>query len=83
MATLAPDLSRYSRVAVWLHRIPLPGSRTEDAHELWEKVHVTLAYTALALLALHAAGALKHHLDGRRHLSGGMAPWARRGEPRP
>jgi cytochrome b561 len=62
---------------------PLPVSRAEDAHDYWKKVHEVLAYTALALIALHLAGALKHHFGGHRHLIGRMAPWARRGEPRP
>jgi cytochrome b561 len=62
---------------------PLPVARGEDAHELWEEVHEILAYAALVLIALHVAGALKHHFDGHRHLIGRMAPWAWRGEPRP
>ena len=62
---------------------PLPVSRTEETHEFWEEVHEFLAYTALALIALHVAGALKHHFDGHRHLIGRMAPWAWRGQPRP
>jgi cytochrome b561 len=61
---------------------PLPVSREEDVHELFEEVHEYLAYAALALIALHVAGALKHHLGGHRHLIGRMAPWAWRGEPR-
>lgn len=56
---------------------PLPVSRAEEAHELWEKVHEVLAYAALVLIALHVAGALKHHLEGHRHLIGRMAPWLR------
>jgi cytochrome b561 len=62
---------------------PLPIGRTEEAHELWEKVHEILAYAALVLIALHVAGALKHHFDGHRHLFGRMAPWAWRGGSRP
>ena len=62
---------------------PLPVPRAEEAHEYWEKVHEILAYAALALIALHVAGALKHHLGGHRHLIGRMAPWAWRGESRP
>ena len=62
---------------------PLPVSRAEDAHELAEEVHELLAYVALALIALHVAGALKHHFDGHRHLIGRMAPWAGRGDRRP
>jgi len=62
---------------------PLPVSRSEDVHELFEEVHEYLAYVALALIALHVAGALKHHFDGHRHVIGRMAPWAWRGAPRP
>jgi cytochrome b561 len=68
---------------------PLPVSRAKDVHELFEETHELLAYAALALIALHVAGALKHHLEGHRHLIGRMAPWlsrtdpaARRGDPR-
>lgn len=56
---------------------PLPVSRADDVHELFEEVHELLAYAALALIALHVAGALKHHFDGHRHLIGRMAPWTR------
>lgn len=58
---------------------PLPVPRTEDAHELWEEIHALLAYLGLALIALHVAGALKHHFDGHRHMMGRMAPWVRVG----
>jgi cytochrome b561 len=61
---------------------PLPVPRTEDGHEFWEEVHELLAYAALALIALHVAGALKHHFDGHRHLIGRMAPWASRSDRR-
>ena len=44
----------------------LPVSRTEDVHEWFEEVHKWLAYAGLALIALHVAGALKHHFDGHR-----------------
>jgi cytochrome b561 len=56
---------------------PLPVSRAKDVHELFEEAHELLAYVALALIALHVAGALKHHFEGHRHLIGRMAPWAR------
>ena len=59
---------------------PLPVSRAEDTHELFEEVHEWLAYAGLGLIALHVAGALKHHLGGHRHLIERMAPWAWRGE---
>lgn len=59
---------------------PLPVSRADDVHELFEEIHELLAYSALALIALHVAGALKHHFDGHRHLIGRMAPWL--GRPR-
>ncbi|MEA3011447.1 MAG: hypothetical protein QOJ91_3139 [Sphingomonadales bacterium] len=62
---------------------PLPVSRGRDVHELFEQSHELLAYVALALIALHVAGALKHHLQGHRHLIGRMAPWASKGAGRP
>ena len=57
---------------------PLP-LRGEDAHELMEEVHELLGYAMIGLILLHVAGALKHHLQGHRHLIGRMAPWAYRG----
>jgi cytochrome b561 len=62
---------------------PLPVSRAEDVHDLFEEVHELLGYGVLVLLALHLAGALKHHLEGHRHLVGRMALWARPGDPAP
>ena len=59
---------------------PLPISREKDVHEAFEKVHELFGYAMLVLLALHVAGALKHHFQGHRHLIGRMAPWA--GRPR-
>ena len=58
---------------------PLPISRSKDVHELFEEIHELLAWGMLALLALHVAGALKHHLEGHRHAIGRMAPWLYRG----
>lgn len=60
---------------------PLPGPRGEDIHEFFEEVHELLAYGILVLLALHVAGALKHHFEGHRHLIGRMAPWLRGRDP--
>ena len=53
---------------------PLPVSRSEDMHEFFEEVHELLGWAMLALLCLHVGGALKHHLQGHRHLIGRMAP---------
>ena len=57
---------------------PLP-LRGKEAHELMEEVHEILAKGMIGLIALHVLGALKHHLQGYRHLIGRMAPWAWRG----
>ena len=68
----------------WLFNIgPLPVTPGEDLHELAEEVHELLGYTMLVLLALHVGGAIKHHLEGHRHLIGRMSPWGRRGDPTP
>jgi cytochrome b561 len=68
----------------WLFNIgPLPVTPGEGLHDFAEEAHELLGYAMLALLGLHVGGALKHHFDGHRHLIGRMAPWARRGVPRP
>ena len=54
---------------------PLPVSRSHDAHDLFEEVHELLGKLAIGLIVLHVAGALKHHLQGHRHMLGRMAPW--------
>lgn len=54
---------------------PLPVSRSEGAHDLFEGLHERLALAMIGLILLHVAGAAKHHLQGHRHLIGRMAPW--------
>lgn len=54
---------------------PLPVPRSDVAHDLLEDAHELLGYVMLALIALHVAGALKHHLEGHRHLIGRIGPW--------
>jgi cytochrome b561 len=54
---------------------PLPVSKSDWAHDLFEELHELLGWLMLALIALHVAGALKHHLQGHRHLIGRMGPW--------
>lgn len=58
---------------------PLPVSRSEDAHDRFEEAHELLGLLTIGLILLHVAGALKHHLQGHRHLIGRMAPWLYRG----
>jgi cytochrome b561 len=57
---------------------PLPVSRSDAAHDLFEEFHELLGYAIIGLILLHVAGALKHHLQGHRHLIGRMAPWVYR-----
>ena len=58
---------------------PLPVPRSDDAHDFFEEAHELLAWLTLGLVALHVAGALKHHLEGHKHMIGRMAPWLYRG----
>lgn len=58
---------------------PLPVSRSDDAHDALEDAHEWIAKGMIGLILLHVAGALKHHLQGHRHLIGRMAPRLRRG----
>ena len=54
---------------------PLPVSREDGAHDLFEEIHETLGLLMVGLILLHVGGALKHHLEGHRHLIGRMGPW--------
>lgn len=68
------------RGVIWFWLVDLgtlPVGKDHDLHEFWEEAHGLLAYAMIGLIALHVAGALKHHLQGHRHLVGRMAPWMR------
>lgn len=56
---------------------PLPVSRSDDAHDLFEEAHELLAFLSIGLILLHLAGALKHHLQGHRHLIRRILPGRR------
>lgn len=58
-------------VLEWPH-LPLPA--TEVVEDGFHEVHEVLAFVAIALIALHVAGALKHHLVDRENLIIRMAP---------
>jgi cytochrome b561 len=64
---------------VWFGVLPLPdlvGKNKELGHQLAE-VHEALSYTMMALVALHLAAAVKHHLIDRDGVMARMAPWLR------
>lgn len=44
-----------------LFTLPSIASPDEAMHKVWEEVHEILAWVMLALIAIHAAGAIKHH----------------------
>jgi cytochrome b561 len=52
---------------------PLPVSRSDEAHDLFEGAHELLGKLVIGLIVLHVAGALKHHLQGHRHLVARMS----------
>ena len=54
---------------------PLPISGGREVHEIYESRHELIGYLLLAVIVLHVAGALKHQLQGHRHMLGRMAPW--------
>jgi cytochrome b561 len=62
-----------------LFDMPLLPLRGHDAHEVMEGAHEILGKAMIGVIALHLAGAFKHHFDGHKHLIGRMAPWAYRG----
>jgi cytochrome b561 len=61
--------------AIPFPRLPVLG---HDAHETAESIHTgALLWFAFAALALHVAGALKHHLVDRDTTLWRMLPWVR------
>lgn len=54
---------------------PLPVPEGKGFHDAFEEAHELLGKLMIGLVALHVAGALKHHLEGHHHLIGRMAPW--------
>jgi cytochrome b561 len=61
-----------------LFHVPLLPVRGKEAHDMFKEVHEILGKGMIGVIALHVAGALKHHFEGHRHLIGRMAPWAYR-----
>ena len=57
----------------------LPVSHADGPHDLFESLHTLFGYAMLLLVVLHVAGALKHQMEGHRHIFGRMQPWAYRG----
>jgi cytochrome b561 len=54
---------------------PLPVGGGDEAHDIYEDRHELIGWILAALIVLHLLGALKHQLQGHRHLFGRMAPW--------
>ncbi|HEU4459007.1 MAG TPA: cytochrome b [Methylibium sp.] len=61
---------------VWFGVLPLPDFVPVDKEfaKVFKPVHAVLAYTLLALIVLHVAAALKHHLVDRDGLLVRMRP---------
>lgn len=57
---------------------PIPKLPVAGSADLWAEIHEYLAFGIIGLLALHVAGALKHHYKDRDGTLARMAPWARR-----
>ena len=64
----------------YLGLFPLPDlvARDKSLAAVLKGVHVTLNYTLLALVCVHAGAALKHHIVDRDGLLARMSPFARR-----
>jgi cytochrome b561 len=48
-----------------LFKVPALIARDREAFALWQQVHEWLAWTLMALIALHVAASIKHHLIDR------------------
>lgn len=55
----------------------LPVGHDKPAAEVFAELHEVLAYLMIALIGLHVAGALKHHLIDRDGTLRRMVPWIR------
>ncbi len=62
---------------MWFGLIPLPDwvPRDRELAEALKPWHGALSYALIALVALHVAAALKHHLVDRDGLLHRMRPW--------
>jgi len=70
---------------VWFGLVPLPDFMPVDkefAEAVLKPLHQGSAYTLAAVVLLHAAAALKHHLIDRDGLLDRMWPLSRQGHPR-
>jgi cytochrome b561 len=64
---------------VFLGLLPLPDLLAKDKAlaELLKFIHVTLNYTMLTVVIIHAAAALKHHFLDRDDVLARMLPWVK------
>ena len=64
---------------VYFGVLPLPDLLTRDKAlaETLKSVHITLNYTLLALVTVHVAAALKHHLVDRDDVLIRMLPFVK------
>lgn len=63
----------------WLIPLPPLTAPSEAVAEFAEEVHVTSLWIMLSLLALHIAGALRHHFIARNQVLRAMLPGEKRG----
>lgn len=63
----------------WLIPLPPLTAPSETLAELAEDVHVTVLWIMLSLVALHIAGALRHHLAGKTQVLRAMLPGGNKG----
>lgn len=69
---------------VYLGLFPIPDllSKNKELAETIESVHVALAYSLCALVAVHAAAALKHHFIDRDDVLTRMFPFIKPPSPK-
>ena len=71
--------SAYGVQVVYFGVVPLPDlvGKNKELGDTLKALHETLAFTMLALVALHAVAALKHHLFDRDEVLHRMLPLVR------
>ena len=63
---------------LFLSPIDIPKLPVGGSVDLWAEIHEYLAFAMIGLLALHVAGALKHHYKDRDGTLARMATWVRK-----
>ena len=75
---LGSSAKGYSVSVFKLFTLPNLVAPNDDLAKIFWTIHEYAAYTLIAMIALHFAGAIKHHIIDRDETLWRMLPWSRR-----